>query len=183
MIEFTIGVLLVLMIIGSLIALETKDLLSAVISFSAVGVFSSIIYLLVSAPDIAITQLVVEVLSLIILIRATIHTDLTTISGDREFFGLISTIAIIFLLFLFGIEAMELLPKFGHPAYLTNPSAPAHRYLAYGLTDTGGADIVTSVVLDYRAYDTFGEVTVLFTAILGALAIMRLHARKKKESK
>ncbi len=39
----------------------------------------------------AITQLVVEILCLVILIRATIRRDLVTVSGDREFFGLAVT--------------------------------------------------------------------------------------------
>ena len=42
---------------------------------------------------------------------------------------------------------------------------------------------MTGILLDYRAYDTLGEATVLFTAIIGALAILRGRARKKKEEK
>ena len=179
MIEFVVGASLIFMVIASLIVLESKDLLSAVIAFGAVGAFCSIIYLMVGAPDIAITQLVVEVLTLVILIRATINKDLTTIQGDREFFGLVCTIAILFVFFLFGIEALSLLPEFGNPAFSLNPGAPSNRYLVQGLKETGGADIVTAVILDYRGYDTFGEIAVLFAAILGALAILRVHARKR----
>ena len=39
---------------------------------------------------------------------------------------------------------------------------------------------MTSIILDYRGYDTLGEVTVLFTAILGALTI--LHVRKQTKT-
>jgi multisubunit Na+/H+ antiporter MnhB subunit len=48
------------------------------------------------------------------------------------------------------------------------------------LKETGAANIVTAVLLDYRAYDTLGEATVLFTSIVGALAILRKKARKKE---
>ncbi|MGD8627752.1 MAG: hypothetical protein PVH52_01590, partial [bacterium] len=48
-----------------------------------------------------------------------------------------------------------------------------------GLHDTGAANIVTAVLLDYRAYDTLGEATVLFASIIGAIAIIRKKARKK----
>jgi multisubunit Na+/H+ antiporter MnhB subunit len=46
--------------------------------------------------------------------------------------------------------------------------------------ETGAANIVASIVLDYRAYDTMGEVTVLFTAILGALTVLRMSRQTQK---
>jgi len=39
--------------------------------------------------------------------------------------------------------------------------------------------LVSSVVLDYRAYDTLGEATILFTAVLAVMALMRKVGRKK----
>jgi len=183
MVESTIAVMTIFMIIAAIIALETTDLLSAVISVGAIGVAVSICFLLVGAPDIAITQMVVEVLSLIILIRATIRHDLTTINGDREFFGLTVTLAFLFLFFLFGLRAFWSLPGFGNPVISQFPEAPANRYISSGLSETGATNIVTAVILDYRGYDTLGEATVLFTAIWGALAIMRVFSRKKRGNK
>ena len=69
-------ILLILMIIGSVGALEIKDLLSSVVALGAVGLWLSLTFLILKAPDIAITQLVVEILSVIILIRATLRKDL-----------------------------------------------------------------------------------------------------------
>ncbi|MBN1270227.1 MAG: DUF4040 domain-containing protein, partial [Kiritimatiellae bacterium] len=71
-------ILLLLMIIAALVAIETSNLLSSIISVGAVGFLLSIAFLLLGAPDIAITQIVVEILCLVILIRATISRDLTT---------------------------------------------------------------------------------------------------------
>ena len=180
MTEITISVLLGFMVIGSLIALETTDLLSAVVAVGAVGAFASIIFLFIGAPDIAITQMVVEVLSLIILIRATISRDLTTLDEDRDLFGLAVTLFIIVALFLFGLQALRGLPEFGSPAFTANPLAPSNRYLGAGLRETGAANAVTAVILDYRGYDTLGEATVLYVSILGALALLRVYARKKR---
>ncbi|HDD65067.1 MAG TPA: DUF4040 domain-containing protein [Firmicutes bacterium] len=181
MIEGVITLLLVFMIIGSIIALEIRDLLSAIIAVGVVGYFLCVIALLIGAPDIAITQLVVEVLSLIILIRVAIRRDLKTVYGNRELFGLVLTLLSILILFIFGMEALEKLPPFGTPSFTLNPDSPSLRYLTKGLKETGAANIVSSVILDYRAYDTFGEATVLFTAIIGALAILRIYARKRRE--
>ncbi len=173
-----LGLLLVFMIIGAVIAVETKDLLSSIICVGAVGFGVSIAFLFLRAPDIAITQIVVEVLVLVILIRATISRDTTAISGDREFFSFTVSIVLLLIILLFGLSALKGIIPFGAPR-----SMVAQAYIEDGLRQTGAANLVASVILDYRAYDTLGEATVLFTAILGALAILRIKARKKKEEK
>lgn len=180
--EILLVLLLLFMVIGALNALETKDLLSSVVSLGAVGFGLSIAFLSLGAPDIAIVQIVVEVLSLIILIRATIRYDLTTVSEGREFFSLLVSLVLLFVVFLFGLEAVRVLPPFGKPVMDVVASAPSRYYLAKGLSETGAANMVTAVILDYRAYDTLGEATVLFTAILGALAVLRSRPLKKKKT-
>ena len=55
--------------------------------------------------------------------------------------------------------------------------APSNTYLRESLTATGAPNVVTAVLLDFRAYDTLGEATVLFCAVLGALTILRRKAR------
>ena len=172
-------VLLVFMIIGAIIAVETKDLLSAVICVGAVGFGVSLMFLFLRAPDIAMTQIVVEVMGLIILIRATISRDLTFISGDREFFGVVISVVIIFVIFLAGIRVFESLPDFGTPIFAQVADAASQTYIKEGLNKTGAANIVSAVILDFRAYDTLGEATVLFTSIIGATVIMRTRSRKK----
>jgi multicomponent Na+:H+ antiporter subunit B len=174
-------ILLVFMIIAAIIAVETKNLLSAVICVGAIGFGGSLMFLFLRAPDIAITQIVVEVLGLIILIRATIARDLTFIAGDREFFGTVVSVVIIFLIFVAGVRVFDAMPEFGVPVFSRLPDTASQAYISHGLQDTGAANIVTSVYLDYRAYDTLGEATVLFTAILGAMAILRDKSRKLLE--
>jgi multisubunit Na+/H+ antiporter MnhB subunit len=169
------------MVIAAIIAVETKDLLSSVICVGAIGVGGSIMFLFLRAPDIAITQIVVEVLGLIIMIRATISRDLTFIAGDREFFGTVVSVVIIFVIFLAGIKVFETLPDFGTPIFTTAANAPSKIYISEGLDKTGAANLVSAVILDYRGYDTLGEATVLFTSILGATVILRAKSRKLVE--
>lgn len=57
----------------------------------------------------------------------------------------------------------------------------ATHYVENGREDTGAANIVTSVVLGYRGFDTLGEVTVLFVAAMGLGAVLATSTRKKKE--
>ena len=171
-------ILLLFILIAAIIAVETKNLLSAIICIGAIGFGASLMFLFLYAPDIAITQIVVEVLGLIILIRATISRDLTFISGDKEFFGTVVSVVIIFIIFLFGIRVFDTLPEFGEPVFAQTSEAASQTYLSEGLEETGAANIVSSVILDFRAYDTLGEATVLFTSIIGATVILRKKSRK-----
>ena len=176
-----IYILLLFIIIAAFIAMETKHLLGAVICVGAIGFGISLMFLFLRAPDIAITQIVVEVLALIILIRACIGRELTFISGPREFFAVVVSVVIVFTIFLAGIKVLETLPDFGTAIFAQAPEAASQTYIENGLQKTGAANLVASVILDFRAYDTLGEATVLFTSIIGATVILRKKSRKLLE--
>ena len=167
-------ILLIFMIIGALVAIEIKDLLSSVIAVGAVGLGLSIVFLILKAPDVAITQLVVEILCLIILIRATLKRDIPFSTTGRWFFNTVITVCFIATFLYVASKATTDMPQFGHPIMKV-----ASTYLEEGLTKTGASNLVASVILDFRAYDTLGEATILFTAVIGVLAIVRRIGRKK----
>jgi multicomponent Na+:H+ antiporter subunit B len=62
----------------------------------------------------------------------------------------------------------------GLPAF-SDPQAPLHRHVAprYIERETGVPNIVTAVLASYRGYDTLGETTVVFTAGVGVIALLR----------
>ena len=60
--ELAISIILGLMIIGAIFALHAKDLLSAVVSMGFVGFGLVICFLLLKAPDLAIVQIVIEII-------------------------------------------------------------------------------------------------------------------------
>lgn len=174
-------VLLAFMIIAAIIAMEVKNLLSAVICVGAVGFGAALMFLFLRAPDIALTQIVVEVVTLIVLIRVCLGRDVSFVAGNRGFFGMVISIAIILLIFIVGIRVLEALPDFGTPVFSQVPEAASQTYVSEGLARTGAGNLVASVILDFRAYDTLGEATVLFTAIVGAVALLRKNSKKEKE--
>jgi len=171
-------ILLIFMIIGAIVAIEVKDLLSSVVAVGAVGLALSMTFLVLKAPDVAITQLVVEILALIILIRATLKVDLPFSTTGRWFLNTVITIAFIGVLLLISLRCFSELPAFGYPIMRV-----AGTYLRDGLARTGATNLVASVILDFRAYDTLGEATVLFTAVIGVLALVRRVGRIKPGEK
>ena len=74
----------------------------------------------------------------------------------------------------------------GLPAF-SDPQAPIHmvvapRYLAQAIHETGVPNVVTAVLASYRGFDTLGEVTVVFTAGAGVIALLR-RARRRDAGK
>ena len=184
--------LIVLMIIGALVAIETPNLLYSVISIGAVGFLLSIVFLFLSAPDLAITQLAVEVITLVILLRATSadcgsrsRQDLGMPNSGKFRYGFLARrvvpVVIVVILAGFSVRMFASFPEFGHPVMDRFADAPSNTYLREGLEETGAANIVTAVLLDFRAWDTLGEATVLFCAALGTVAVLRRKARRFPE--
>lgn len=165
------------MIAGAIIAIEVKNLLSAVVAVGIVGLGLSIIFLLLKAPDVAITQIVVEIAAVILLIRATLNRDTAQkYCGSRPFGALMGVLflglAVVAALATFSSG----LSPFGEPLMTVSRFYPID-----AISGTGALNVVTSVILDYRAFDTLGEATVLFTAVIGVLTVMRSVGKKKEE--
>jgi len=170
--------LLLFMIFAAIVAIEVKDLLSSVIGVGAVGFALCLAFLILKAPDLAITQLVVEILCLIILIRATINKDLPLTIEGRWVFNTVSTLVFVAVFLFFAFLALKEMPVFGNPIM-----GVVKRYLEQGTAQTGAVNLVTAIILDFRAYDTLGEATVLFTSVIGIMAVLRRPGRKKIEEK
>ena len=165
------------MIVGAVIAIEARDLLSSVISVSAAGAGLSIIFLLLGAPDLAITQVVVEVLCLVILIRATVTRKDVTFERRPNTFAVVAGLVFCTLLCVVCFYAFRGLVPFGAPRMVM-----AEPYLLESFSRTGAANAVMGVLLDFRAYDTLGEATVIFASIIGAYVLLRHVGRKPSEA-
>lgn len=171
-------VLLVAMLAAAVVAIEIKDLLAAAVSMGMVGFSVAILFILVQAPDLAIVQIVVEILAVVFfaaVILRTTHDDSTVQLRITSRMVLPAVLYGIFVLMFVAVMTSVLreLPVFGSPLMRV-----ASNYLAVGLNQTGAANLVTAIVLDFRAYDTIGEVVVLFTAVVGVLTIVRQIGRK-----
>ena len=185
--ETALIVLLLIMIAGSVYSLFANDLLSAIVAFGIVGFGLVIAFLLLQAPDLAIVQVVVETISLVIMISVLIlssredlkEKSLIRMNGSSYVYLrpiLYNTAAVIIagMLLYFFIQSIQQLEPFGeHTVRMANA------YTESGIHDTGSVNLVTGIVFDYRGYDTLGEATILFTAVIGILMILRLVSKKQ----
>ncbi len=97
----------------------------------------------------------------------------------RRFYKIASVLCCLALIVML-LTAVSYLPPVGAA---DNPSSNevAAKYIEDGLQDTGAVNIVTGMILDYRAFDTFGESNVLFIATCTVLIL--LHSDKKKDKR
>lgn len=85
-----------------------------------------------------------------------------------------------FILFLIGLGMISIvseMPTFGDVDNPQNNEIP-ERFLGQVLEDTGSFNAVSAVISDYRAFDTLGEATVLFTAIAAIYATLIAGSKK-----
>lgn len=81
----------------------------------------------------------------------------------------ISLTMIIIGILLIGVQE---LPEFGKKNNPAN-NYVVERYIMKGVKETGAQNIVTGIILDYRAFDTFAEATVLFTGAIAVLTVLK----------
>ncbi len=92
----------------------------------------------------------------------------------RRFYQVMSVLLCFSIIFVL-LWTIAYLPVFGNAGNPDNNEVSA-RYIERGLEETGAVNFVTGMILDYRAFDTFGESCVLFIASCCVLALLRIDA-------
>lgn len=114
-----------------------------------------------------------------------VHDRVYDVENNRWltfFHKVYEVVAVIFCLCLAGIllYTVAWLPPTGEADRAVNNEVPA-RYIEKGLQETGAVNIVTGMILDYRAFDTFGESNVLYAATTTVLVLLHMGKRKRED--
>jgi multicomponent Na+:H+ antiporter subunit B len=168
--EPVIAALLVLLAVLAVVAIRAADLLLAAIVLGAYGFVMSLIWAGIGAVDVAFTEAVVGAGASTVFFLATL---LRTSRRRSPLPGRLRWVALGIVVVTGGLmlAATSDLPHWGDPA-----SPPARhvspRYLTETVAETATPNAVTSVLADYRGYDTLIETVVIFTAGLGAWLLL-----------
>ena len=140
--------------------------LSAVLLLGGVGFSVAVLFVLQGAPDLALTQLLVETLSLgiFVLVLRRLPEEFEA-STWRFGNGLRVAVSATVGVFVAGFALIAAGGRTGG----TN----AAEFLARAEPDGGGKNVVNVILTDFRALDTLGEITVLLVAAIGVVAIVR----------
>ena len=162
--------IVVIIIVAALVAITTRSRLSAIAALGIVGYGVALIYVLFGAPDLAMTQILIETLTVILFVLVLYHLPRFAILStrgtrirDAAIAGTAGVLMAGLTLAAFSVQNdVPLSDFFGETSY-----PEAH-----------GRNIVNVILVDFRAMDTLGEITVLAVAALGIYALLRLRPRK-----
>ena len=101
------------------------------------------------------------------------------IKGFRFFYQVVSVLCCVALIAML-LVTVSYLPPVGR-ADTPASNEVVEKYIEDGMQDTGAVNIVTGMILDYRAFDTFGESNVLFIATCTVLILLRSDKKKDKQ--
>jgi multicomponent Na+:H+ antiporter subunit A len=171
-------VLYSLMILAALGAALLPRYLPAVISLSELGFLVSLLYIYLKAPDLAMTQVCVETLSTIIFILVLMKIPQKfkePMPAGKVMVNLLISGVVTFGVLAVMLNAnIEVLPPFQTFNYY---------FIEKALEMTGGLNVVNVIVVDFRGYDTLGEISVLSLAALGVYSLILSRAKKVKGGK
>ena len=150
------------------VLIRHRDRLFSLVLTSIVGLIVSLAFLQFSAPDLALTQITVDVVTTILLLLAL---NLLPRTGDEPSGGTRWLHAVIAALAGTGIGGLAY-------AVMTRNFEPiSGYYLAESKPGGGGANVVNVILVDFRGFDTFGEIIVLGIAAVAIFALLDMTLR------
>jgi multicomponent Na+:H+ antiporter subunit A len=157
---------------GAAVAVTSRSRLGAVTALGIVGYGISLVYLLFSAPDLAIAQILVETLTVLLFVLVFYHMprfgqDTAQSSRVRDGAIAIGAGALMTLLVL---------------AATSTPTEPISTFFLEGsLPEAKGRNVVNTIIVDFRSLDTLAEVAVLAIAGFGVYSLLKLRLRRRRE--
>lgn len=187
MIEVIDIIILSFIVVCAVAAIFMKDLLSSIMVLGAFSFLMAVEWTVLNAVDVAFTEAAVGAgITSVLMIAALSRTDRYEVSTDdyrksvaKRRRPLLSRIIPVFVVVVTG--AVLIYGTIDMPAF-EDPNAPINKHLAPRFIEeskheTGSDNMVTSILANYRGYDTLGETTVIFAAGICIIMLLRREER------
>jgi multicomponent Na+:H+ antiporter subunit A len=161
--------ILALVVIATIILFTTRSRLIVVATLSIIGYGIALAYALFSAPDVAMTQFLAETLTLIMLILILHRLPRYVIMGLKVRMKYLIT-SIIFGVLMMVVSLMMLSRNID--------SDLKEFFLSNSVPKGKGENVVNVILVDFRALDTMGEITVLGITMIGIIALLTVNVKK-----
>lgn len=163
---YELGIAVIIVLAGGM-AVLSRSRLGAVAALGVAGYGVASIYLLFGAPDLAMTQFLIESLTVILFVLAFYHLpNFAQLTPKRERLrdvGIALITGSLMTTFVFVASGIQIHPSISQ-FFVENSLPLAH-----------GRNIVNVILVDFRGLDTLGEITVLGIAGLGVFALLKLR--------
>ena len=154
-------------VVGALAALRQSSALGAVACLGGVGFMVTLVFVLFGAPDVAMTQFAVETLMVIIFVLVVWRLPRLRDLTPRRKRAWDAVVACVFGLMM------------GLLTYLSASIEPSSRVsemmVSRSFTEAFGRNVVNVILVDFRAFDTLGEIFVIGVAALGVYTLLRFR--------
>ena len=162
-----VAILCTTMLVASalLTTIMHRHRVTSIMSLSVVGLMVSLLFVRFSAPDLALTQLSVEVVTMLLLMLAMYFLPVRTkveSSSVRVFRDVLLA-----LITGGGVAVLAFLVMTGETATISQ------FFMDNSKSGGGGTNVVNVILVDFRGFDTFGEITVLGIAAMGIYALLK----------
>jgi len=157
---------LILLAILSAVLFETR--LAAIAALGVVGYGVAIVFVLFGAPDLAMTQFLVETLTVILFVLVFYHLPESQIVSDTSARWRDALLA---------ATAGALMTVLVLASTAENYAPISSFFEEYSVTLGHGRNVVNVILVDFRALDTLGEITVLSVAAIGVYGLLKLRPR------
>ncbi|MGE4541212.1 MAG: hydrogen gas-evolving membrane-bound hydrogenase subunit E [Bacteroidales bacterium] len=161
----------IMIIAGSIAVVVAQSRLVALIATGFVGIGITIVFVLYSGVDLAITMVMVETLTVVLGAMVVYH-----LPKYLNYSGIGSRIRDGFVAVFFGFVMGFLALQTSKPTPITKIS---DYFVENSYTKAFGENIVNVILVDFRALDTLGEIVVLALAAIGIVSLLKLNAQKK----
>lgn len=158
--------IIALALVGLAAVLLAPSRLVAILALGVQGTAVALIFLLFGAPDLAFTQFMVEVLSVVIL--ALVMTRLNLDERDRRPLEDLARDGTLALVCGAGVSLLLMVVLSG-----TLDTRLSDFFAATSVPVAHGANIVNVILVDYRGFDTLGEISVVMAAGIAIMVLMR----------
>lgn len=171
-VKFKNVAIVVLIIAGTLLSVTTRSRIAAVAGLGVVGIGAAMIFIIYSAPDVAITQLLVETLVVVLVAVAMLRLPFLDKEGESDVRPWDAVLAIATGI----VVTIIMLNVLATPLDLTL----TQYFEVTSWPEAYGRNIVNVILVDFRALDTFGEIAVVVIASLAAYALLRTTKQGKR---
>jgi multicomponent Na+:H+ antiporter subunit B len=162
--------LLTLLAVSTIAIVRQRSLFGVVILAGVYSFLMATLLIALDAVDVAMTEASVGAGISTVLLLAALHLVKTTEMKPVHANWLPLLVAVVIGAAL--VWGTITLPPFGVADSVVHQHVAPY-YLSQSIPQTGVPNVVTSVLADYRGYDTFGETTVIFTAGIGVMLLLR----------
>ncbi len=168
-----ITVLLVIISVATALVVVSDRYFTILGGLGTIGFGIALLFAYYGAPDLAITQLMVEALVVVLFMFVIYGLPPIRRFSERAVYRRDASLAIVFGLMVAILAWLAVGLQFDQPI--------SDQLAAMSYPDGKGKNVVNVILVDFRALDTFGEITVVASAALGIAAL--LSSRRGSESK